>query len=145
MNTFTKANLLVLQIMNPFANQRFAKAAAKSKDFAVWGFIIALHLLFFFLQLFHRNWYIGDAAEYIEEAKNIFCYGAFTIQPHNSGPISYYAFTSRPPLYPLFLIITYLFTGPVLVALTQMSLSILSIYLILRILKLNNLEKKGRI
>ncbi|MEM6765642.1 MAG: hypothetical protein AAF655_11970 [Bacteroidota bacterium] len=100
-----------------------------------WGVVILLHLLFFFLQKNQQNYWLVDSHEYVKEAFNLLDYGVLYCGDLD-GTIRYDFFTKRPPMYPLVLaVVTQLLGSETTVVGLQMILSLLNVFLMLRILE----------
>jgi len=111
--------------------------------------LIFIHLLFFIFAVYNNNYYfaglkfeITDSFQYLTEAKNIVEQGVFYCGDLNK-PINFDFYTLRPPIYPLFLSLFYLFKAPLFVIIFfQNIISITSIYLVRKTLFLFNYKTK---
>ncbi|MCF6182816.1 hypothetical protein [Lutibacter sp.] len=112
--------------------------------------LVLIHLLFFGFAVFQNNYYpiSGfknlhiDPYQYLTEAKNIIEHGIFYCDDL-SNPINFDYYTLRPPVYPLFLSLFYLFKAPLFVIIFfQNIISIISIYLVRKTLFLFNYKTK---
>ena len=79
------------------------------KDAIFTAIILLVHVAFFLLACSFRRIYMGDSFEYIYEAVNIKNY-FFFYSGNPAMPILPEYMTQRQPGYPLFLLLTYLFT-----------------------------------
>jgi hypothetical protein len=108
------------------------KISRSNRNFLV--FIITIHMCFFLWQIFHGNYFLKDSQEYLRAAANLrsdfllYC-GDLT------KPLNTELFSRRPPIYPLFLAACSLFSSnPVLILIIQNILSVISIYLVRKII-----------
>jgi hypothetical protein len=92
--------------------------------------VIVLHLPFIIYQSFHKNYYLSDSKEYLQEAHNISNHGIFYCDDL-SNPINPDKFTRRTPLYPLFIALCKLITAnELLILIFQTLLSVFNLWLI---------------
>jgi hypothetical protein len=73
------------------------------------GMIVLVHLIFFLLACHYQRIYMGDSFEYIYEALNIKNH-FFFYSGNPAMPVVPEYMTQRQPLYPLFLLVVYLFS-----------------------------------
>ena len=96
-----------------------------------WLMITGIHLFFFFYQQYYQSGHFKDSEEYIQSAQNLIQQGSFYCGDFDE-PIRMDNYTKRPPVYPS--IITVFGSGTGLMLL-QTLLSLLNIYLVVRICK----------
>lgn len=112
--------------------------------------IVFLHLIFFSIAVYQDNYFtfngnnfkIFDSYQYLIEAKNIIEHSIFYCGDLKQS-INFDFYTMRPPIYPLFLSIFYLFKAPLFVIIFfQNTISVASIYFVRKTLLLFNYQKK---
>lgn len=112
--------------------------------------LVLIQLAYFVTAILHHNYipfikesfFIPDSEQYVTQAKNIIDYGT-SYSSDLSLPINYHFYTLRPPLYPLFLSIFYIFNASTItIFFFQNIISILSIYLLRSTIIKFNYQKK---
>lgn len=99
-----------------------------------WLPILLGHLLAWSYQVTHERWALVDSKEYLWAAHNMWSSGILYSHDLNED-LQPWHYTKRPPVYPLMLIFTGALEGHyLLVGLAQMIMSLLSIYLTLRVI-----------
>jgi hypothetical protein len=102
----------------------------KKKDYLFLAIILVVQIVFYLMAYHFKKIYWGDSGEYIQEAVNIKDHFFFYCG-NLALPISEEYMTMRPPLYPLFLSLVYLFVVSNWVVLAiQNIISIISIMLV---------------
>ena len=94
-----------------------------------WISVIGIHLIFFFYQLSHQSDFLRDSAEYIQAAENLLEHGSFYCGNFDQ-PIRIDNYTKRPPVYPAVIAV---FGKDGFLMFIQNMLSLLNIYLLIRI------------
>ena len=90
--------------------------------------LISFHLLFLLYKISLGNFFMVDSYEYYQLAKNIWYHGVFYHDNLEQLPLLPEAFTRRPPIYSLFIIISSLFfTSDLFILIFQNCFSILNV------------------
>ncbi len=106
------------------------------------GAVVGLHLVYFLLALHYGHIYNGDSFEYIHEAINIKDH-FFFYSGNPALPITEEYMTLRPPGYPLFLLLTYIWgINNWMVLAWQSAISVLNIFLCRNTFMLLGYDKK---
>ena len=105
------------------------------KENALWLLIVTMHLAGFIYQLSQKHLYTSDSTGYLLETQNIRAHFLFYCNDLKE-PIDFRAFTMRPPVYPLFILLCKFFwNSDFAILLAQNLLSFLNFWLIFRFLK----------
>ncbi|MFD2784819.1 hypothetical protein [Hymenobacter rubripertinctus] len=72
----------------------------------VWAGLVLLHLLALGWQLYHRQPRFPDSERYVQAARNLREAGVLYALPLTEKPLLAQEYTIRPPLYPVFLLLT---------------------------------------
>ena len=111
------------------------------RPYLFFAIILLIHLVYFLFALIRPPDPLPDTADYLNASNHLYSQGVLYCGDL-SEPIREELFTRRPPLYPLLLGIHFLTGSQALVYLFQIALSLISIFLVIRIFRPDSTDRQ---